>query len=83
MHSNLISTSHALDYCRKHKTKMIFFSTYLYSKTARQPTIEEEKIDPANPYALSKLMGEQLCTFMQIILIFLISELVFLIQLAI
>ena len=61
--SNLISTSHALDYCRKHKTKMIFFSTYLYSKTARQPTIEEEKIDPANPYALSKLMGEQLCTF--------------------
>ena len=63
VHSNLISTSHALDYCRKHKTKMIFFSTYLYSKTARQPTIEEEKIDPANPYALSKLMGEQLCTF--------------------
>ena len=63
VHSNLISTSHALDDCRKHKTKMIFFSTYLYSKTARQPTIEEEKIDPANPYALSKLMGEQLCTF--------------------
>ena len=63
VHSNLISISHALDYCRKHKTKMIFFSTYLYSKTARQPTIEEEKIDPANPYALSKLMGEQLCTF--------------------
>ena len=44
--------------------------------------MEEEKIDPANSYALSKLMGEQLCTFMQIILIFLISELVFLIQLA-
>ena len=63
MHSNLTSTSHALDYCRKHKTIMILFSTYLYSKTARQPTIKEEKIDPANPYVLSKLMGEQLCTF--------------------
>ena len=63
VHSNLISTSHALDYCRKHKTKMIFLSTYLYSATAKQPTKEEEEINPANPYALSKLFGEKLCTF--------------------
>ncbi len=61
--SNSISTSHALDFCRKNKTKMIFLSTYLYSSKLRSPIKETDDIDPANPYALSKLFGEQLCSF--------------------
>lgn len=61
--SNSISTSHALDFCRKNKTKMIFLSTYLYSSKLRAPIREIDEIDPANPYALSKLFGEQLCSF--------------------
>ena len=61
--SNSVSTSHALDFCRKNKTKMIFLSTYLYSSKLRPPIKETDEIDPANPYALSKLLGEQLCSF--------------------
>lgn len=61
--SNSVSTSHALDFCRKNKTKMIFLSTYLYSSKLRTPIKETDEIDPANPYALSKLLGEQLCSF--------------------
>jgi len=61
--SNSVSTSLALDFCRKNKTKMIFLSTYLYSSKLRTPIKETDEIDPANPYALSKLLGEQLCSF--------------------
>ncbi len=61
--SNSVSTSHALDFCRKYKTKMIFLSTYLYSSKLRSSIKETDDIDPANPYALSKLFGEQLCSF--------------------
>ena len=61
--SNSVCTSHALDFCRKNKTKMIFLSTYLYSSKLRTPIKETDEIDPANPYALSKLLGEQLCSF--------------------
>ena len=61
--SNSISTSHALDFCRKNKTKMIFLSTYLYSSKLGTPIKETDEIDPSNPYALSKFLGEQLCSF--------------------
>lgn len=61
--SNSISTSHALDFCRKNKTKMIFLSTYLYSSKLNAPIKETDEIDPSNPYALSKFFGEQLCSF--------------------
>lgn len=61
--SNSISTSHALDFCRKNKTKMIFLSTYLYSSKLSTPIKETDEIAPANPYALSKFLGEQLCSF--------------------
>ena len=61
--SNSVSTSYALDFCRKNKTKMIFLSTYLYSSKLSTPIKETDEIDPANPYALSKFLGEQLCSF--------------------
>ena len=61
--SNSVSTSHALDFCRKNKTKLIFLSTYLYSPKLSTPIKETDEIDPANPYALSKFLGEQLCSF--------------------
>ena len=61
--SNSVSTSHALDFCRKNKTKMIFLSTYLYSSKLSTPIKETGEINPANPYALSKFLGEQLCSF--------------------
>ena len=61
--ANSISTSYALDFCRSNNTRMIFLSTYLYAANANLPIKETDAIDPANPYALSKLFGEQLCTF--------------------
>jgi len=61
--ANSISTSYALDYCRSNNAGMIFLSTYLYAIDADLPTKETDAIDPGNPYALSKLFGEQLCSF--------------------
>jgi len=61
--ANSISTSYALDFCRINNARMIFLSTYLYAIDADLPTKETDTIDPGNPYALSKLFGEQLCTF--------------------
>ena len=61
--ANSISTSYALDFCRSNNTRMIFLSTYLYAANANLPIKETDAIDPANPYALSKLFGEQLCSF--------------------
>ncbi len=61
--ANSISTSYALDFCRSNNARMIFLSTYLYAANANLPIKETDAIDPANPYALSKLFGEQLCSF--------------------
>ena len=61
--ANSISTSYALDFCRSNNTRMIFLSTYLYAANANLPIKETDAIDPANPYALSKHFGEQLCSF--------------------
>lgn len=59
--TNYILTLHALEMCRKHRAAMIYFSSYVYGKPAYLPIDENHPTDGFNPYAQSKLLGEELC----------------------
>lgn len=61
--TNLLGTQNALDYCNQHRAKLIFASAYLYGAPESMPIDESADIKPNNPYALSKYLCEQLCTF--------------------
>ena len=61
--NNLISTVHALDYCKEKNAKLIFLSTYMYKTNDVKAVCENDKLSPANPYALSKYYGENICEF--------------------
>ena len=63
LQNNTFGTSLALDFCRNHKAKFVFFSTYMYSREAVMPVSEDSKLRPSNPYSLSKFFGENLCKF--------------------
>ena len=63
LQNNTLVTSLALDFCRNHKAKFVFFSTYMYSREAVMPVSEDSKLRPSNPYSLSKFFGENLCKF--------------------
>jgi nucleoside-diphosphate-sugar epimerase len=63
MAANVLGTQHALDWCKRHKAKLIFASAYIYGVPERLPIHESDPARPNNPYALSKLLAEQLCEF--------------------
>jgi len=63
LQNNMSGTSLALDFCRNHEAKFVFFSTYMYSREAVMPVSEDSKLRPSNPYSLSKFFGENICRF--------------------
>lgn len=60
-HSNIIGTLNALELCRIHKAKMVFVSSYVYGIPKYLPIDEEHPVAAFNPYAQTKIIGEQLC----------------------
>jgi nucleoside-diphosphate-sugar epimerase len=59
---NLTGTINLLGWARKHGVKrFIFASSYVYGHPQYLPVDEGHPIKPANTYAASKWMGEQLC----------------------
>jgi len=60
---NVNGTLKLLEYSRDAKVKrFVFLSTSsIYGEQKFYPTFEEAKPNPMNPYALSKLIGEQYC----------------------
>ncbi|OWV71982.1 glucose 4-epimerase [Rhizobium sp. R634] len=63
MASNVLGTQHALNWCKRHKAKLVFASAYVYGVPERLPIQESDPVRPNNPYALSKHLAEQLCAF--------------------
>ncbi len=61
--TNCLGTSLALEFCRLHGAKMIFLSSYMYGDAGSQPIAETTPVQAKNPYALTKLVSEQLCEF--------------------
>ena len=53
----------ALNYCKKHNSRLIFVSSYLYGKPKKIPIDENLPAKPTNPYTLSKKISEDVCRF--------------------
>ncbi|MFC1626989.1 NAD-dependent epimerase/dehydratase family protein [Patescibacteria group bacterium] len=60
---NLNGTVNVLEYCRRAKAKMIFPSTYVYTKPYKEQKKETDKTGPTTDYAFTKYLGERLCRF--------------------
>ncbi len=56
--SGLINT---IELCRLYNAKMIFFSSYVYGVPQYLPIDELHPLSPFNPYAQSKIIGEEIC----------------------
>ena len=60
-YSNVVGTLNVLEAARKNKARVIFFSSYIYGNPEYFPVDENHPQNPHNPYAQSKLIGEDLC----------------------
>lgn len=60
---NVLGTTHVLDFCVKHNINLIHMSSYIYGPAQYLPIDENHPISVANPYALTKIMAEELCDF--------------------
>jgi nucleoside-diphosphate-sugar epimerase len=58
---NVLGTLNVLEFCRRTGAGIVFASSYLYGKPRYLPIDEKHPLQPTNPYAGSKAMGEQLC----------------------
>jgi len=58
---NVTGTANVLEMCRANGARMIFASSYVYGNPQYLPTDEKHPVNPTNPYARSKVMGEELC----------------------
>jgi len=59
---NVLGTLNLLELCRLQKVdKIVFASSYIYGSPQYLPVDEAHPINPTNPYARSKVMGEAFC----------------------
>jgi GDP-4-dehydro-6-deoxy-D-mannose reductase len=61
--NNTLGTTNILDYCRKNKASLTFLSSFVYGNQSEVLISENVVPVPNNPYALSKLLAEQVCQF--------------------
>ncbi len=60
-HINILGTINALECCRLKQARLVFASSYLYGNPQCLPVDEKHPLQPTNPYARSKVIGEQIC----------------------
>jgi UDP-glucose 4-epimerase len=59
---NVLGTLNILELCRLcNAEKIVFASSYVYGQPQYMPIEEEHLLQPTNPYARSKILGEELC----------------------
>lgn len=62
LHGNIVSTLNVLELCRKYMAKIIFASSsVVYGIPQLLPINENHPNNGSNPYAISKIVGENLC----------------------
>lgn len=61
--TNAFGTLNLLELCRRNKIPMTYISAYIYGPPEHNPIRESDPVNPNNPYARSKYMGEELCEF--------------------
>jgi nucleoside-diphosphate-sugar epimerase len=62
LETNAFGTARILEQCRG-RCSVTFVSGYVYGTPKRLPIREQDPVDIQNPYALSKLLAEQMCEF--------------------
>ncbi len=60
---NVKGTANVLELCRKKKIPLTYVSAYLYGIPNSLPIKETDRIQPNNPYALSKFLAESTCRY--------------------
>ena len=60
---NLMGTVTVLEYCRKHRARLVMMSTYVYGEPQYLPVDEKHSVHAVSPYHESKLLCEHLCGF--------------------
>jgi nucleoside-diphosphate-sugar epimerase len=63
LETNTFGTARVLEQCRVGACPITFVSAYVYGVPSRVPIRETDRVDANNPYALSKHLAEQVCTF--------------------
>lgn len=61
--SNVCATQHVLDFCLARSVPLTYASAYVYGQPLHLPIDEDHPVRPNNPYAHSKYIAEQLCSF--------------------
>ena len=59
--NNISSTINILELCRQNDAKCVYTSSYVYGAPDYLPVDEKHPIRAHNPYAQSKIIGEELC----------------------
>ena len=61
-HVNLMGILNVLEFARqRHVQRIVYMSSYVYGKPCYLPIDEAHPVQPTNPYAHSKVLGEELC----------------------
>lgn len=61
--TNVSGTQNILNLCKNKNASLTYISAYLYGAPKEIPISENTPLNPNNPYALSKYLAEQLCSF--------------------
>lgn len=61
--TNVLGTTSVLEFCKSRRVPLTFVSAYIYGHPEILPIKEDSRIQPSNPYALSKRLAEQACEF--------------------
>ena len=61
--TNVVGVARATEYCRRTQAHLLFVSSYVYGTPRYLPIDEDHPLAPGSPYALSKVMAEQVCAF--------------------
>ncbi len=59
--TNINGTLNCLEICKKYTAKFLFAGSYVYGQPQYLPVNENHPVSLWNPYATSKVIGEQLC----------------------
>lgn len=59
--TNISGTINTLELCKKHNAQFIFAGSYIYGQPQSLPVNETHPTSLWNPYATSKIIGEELC----------------------
>ena len=61
--TNVLGAINVLEFCRRQAASLTYVSSYVYGQPLVLPISEEHPRSAPNPYALSKIMGEDACMF--------------------